>query len=82
MTPEPNNPHGMGYDANSTDASFARLFQRMDSQDMLLKEIRDDGRDVSRRVQKLESNERVHWGMSLSGLIAAAHHVITRLSGG
>ena len=82
MTPDPDNPHAMGYDRNSYDSAFTRLFTRLDGQDAALKRIEDKLDDHSKRIGSIEGNERIHWGMSISGVLAAAHHVWTRLGGG
>lgn len=81
MTPEPDNPRGMGYDPNSYDSSFARLFQRMDTQDATANRIEAKLDIYVAKTDALEKEKWLHRGFSLSGMLAAAHHVITRMSG-
>jgi hypothetical protein len=70
-----------GYDPNSMDASFARLFQRMDNQDATLLRIEDKMEGHGKKLEKLESERKFHWGLSASGFIAAVHHTILTLTG-
>lgn len=69
------------YDPNSIDASFARLFQRMDTQDSTLQRIEMKMEGHGTKLAKLESERKFHWGLSASGFMAAVHHTILTLMG-
>ena len=71
----------MGYDPNSSDAAFARLFERLDHQDAALKRIEDRQETHGDRLVKLEREKIQNRLMSLSGLGSAAHHVTMILLG-
>jgi hypothetical protein len=70
-----------GYDPNSVDASFSRLFARMDSQDTVLHRIEGKIEGHGEKLNKLESERKFHWGMSISGALAAIHHTLLTLIG-
>ena len=69
------------YDPNSIDASFSRLFARMDTQDGTLARIESKMEGHGVKLEKLESERKFHWGMSFSGLVAAAHHTLLTIMG-
>ena len=70
-----------GYNPNSIDAAFARLFNRMDNQDATLLRIEGKVEGQGEKLEKLESERKFHWGMSVSGLMAFLHHIGTQLFG-
>ena len=70
-----------GYNPNSTDASFSRLFQRLDTQDESAKRIESKLDLYIAKTDSLEKERWVHRGMSASGFLAACHHIITRIGG-
>jgi hypothetical protein len=69
------------YDPNSIDASFSRLFARMDSQDLVLQRIEGKIEGHGEKLNKLESERKFHWGMSASGFLAAIHHTLLTIVG-
>lgn len=73
---------GYRYDPQSLDASFTKLFTRLDSQDVILMEIKAKVDVHAGKVEALEKEKWVHRGMSFSGFLAACHHVLTRWGGG
>lgn len=67
------------YHPNSVDASFAKLFTRMDHQDNLLIKILEAQREQDRDIAKLKRDKLKDRLMSLMGLTAAGHEVASKL---
>lgn len=63
----------MSYDANSSDAMFSRVMNRLDTQDDTLKQILAEVRKTNGRVTRLETNEAVAKGKVavVSALVSA-----------
>jgi len=63
----------MSYDPNSADAMLARIIERMDNQDVILKEIREQVYKTNGRVSSLEQEKWFQRGVVAAiGFIAAA----------
>jgi hypothetical protein len=71
------------YNPRSTDASFAKLFTRMDSFEAntgaTLKRIEDKVDGQGTRIEKIEKDSLKNRLMAASGLAAAGHHLSTLL---
>ena len=70
-----------GYNPQSYDASFSRLFQRMDNQDATLQRVEAKLDTYTAKTDSFEKEKWLHRSFSVSGVLAAAHHVLTRWSG-
>jgi len=63
----------MSYDPNSTDAMLARIIQRLDNQDTILHEIKEQVYKTNGRVNGLEHEKWFQRGVvAVIGIIATA----------
>lgn len=63
----------MSYDPNSADAMLARIIERMDNQDVILREIREQVYKTNGRVLSLEQEKWFQRGVVAAiGFIAAS----------
>ena len=63
----------MSYDPNSTDAMLARIIQRLDNQDTILHEIKEQVYKTNGRVNGLENDKWFQRGVvAVIGIIATA----------
>lgn len=63
----------MSYDPNSTDAMLARIIERLDNQDLILKDIKEQVYKTNGRVTGLEQDKWHQRGIVLGiGLVGSA----------
>jgi len=69
------------YNPNSVDAMFARLFERLDQQDKMLRAIDDKAAKINGRVYSLEREKWKQRGFIAATLIlaGAVWHLVTYL---